>query len=187
MQLEFSPANLWPAASARRRLGSRVRFSLCLFLMALGAACGTGTARGASVGVGGYTNDFGTQPLAADWISYAIPGVQAEATTSAAIDLEVQAVSASTIITGGAQTVANATTPAADFNLLAPSRALGIGVVKIDLGALIKLDAQLCGGPGKGSRLAQYYFSLRLRLRRIEARRHGRSSGDGKFAASKRR
>ena len=33
-----------------------------------------GTAPAASVGPSGYTNDFSTQPAAADWSSYGIPG-----------------------------------------------------------------------------------------------------------------
>ncbi|MEY2409392.1 MAG: hypothetical protein QOF48_2062 [Verrucomicrobiota bacterium] len=72
-------------------------------------------ARAASVGAGGYTNDFSVQPTAADWSSFSIAGAAADGTTAAYIDGQVQTISAGSIVS---QTVSDPTLPAA-FNTLA--------------------------------------------------------------------
>lgn len=51
------------------------------------------------------------------------------------------------------------------FNLLATNATLRIDLVKIDLGTLVKLNSQLRGRAGEGSRLAENDFALSLRLR----------------------
>lgn len=53
--------------------------------------------RAASVGPAGYTNAFGTLPVAADWSMFSVAGAAADATTSGQIDTEVQLVAASAI------------------------------------------------------------------------------------------
>ena len=70
--------------------------------------------------------------------------------------------------------------------MLAAHTALRIEAVKIKLGTLVKLNAQLRGRPTKGSRLAQDDFSLGLRSNRRETCQQGGTGTDGEFSARER-
>src|SRR5438552_2303360 len=82
------------------------------FPVLLVAGCLVTEVRGAAVGSNGYTNDFSTQPAAADWATFSIAGAQADVTMAAQVDTEVQAVAAGSIV---AQTLADSANPPA-FN-----------------------------------------------------------------------
>jgi hypothetical protein len=62
--------------------------------------------------------------------------------------------------------------------LLPAHAALGIGTVKVQLGALVELDAQLRGRPGEGSRLPQDDLAVRLGAGGREARQQGSAGTD---------
>ncbi len=54
-------------------------------------------ARAAQVGNSGYTNAFGTAPLAADWSTLSVAGASADLTTPAALDAAVSSITASAV------------------------------------------------------------------------------------------
>ena len=66
----------------------------------------------------------------------------------------------------------------ADFNLLARHAALGVDLVEADFGALVKLDAELRGGPGERRRLSQNDLAVGLGARHAETSQHGCTGGD---------
>src|SRR3954453_10874056 len=73
------------------------RLSFCSFVL-LSAAVGLAPqARGASVTPSGYTNDFSTQPTAADWSTLSIGTGAATITTAAGLDAAVQGVAAGSV------------------------------------------------------------------------------------------
>ncbi len=63
----------------------------------MGAVAIVPTVRAASVGAGGYTNSFSTQPAVADWATFSIAGAAGDATDPAVLDSSVQAVTASSV------------------------------------------------------------------------------------------
>jgi hypothetical protein len=73
-------------------------FSSFLLVPTLLVAAGlVSTSHAASVGAGGYTNNFNTQPPAADWSTTPITGATADITTAAGLDTAVQNVNASSV------------------------------------------------------------------------------------------
>src|SRR5688572_22719959 len=80
--------------------------SLLAFAILL-AAFGSPTAQAASVASGGYTADFTSQPLVADWATFSIGGGAGDITTAAAMDAAVQNLSAATITSAVAVDAAN--------------------------------------------------------------------------------
>ena len=67
------------------------------FPAALAALLIANGVRAASVGPGGYTNDFSAQPAAADWATFSLTGAAADLTAATGMDTAVQAVAASAI------------------------------------------------------------------------------------------
>ena len=82
-----------------------------IFILAacLGAVSPTAS-RAASVGPGGYTNDFSTQPAAADWATASVAGLTSDITNAAGMDTAVATLTAAGITT---QVVSNANNPPA--------------------------------------------------------------------------
>src|SRR2546428_14146659 len=78
----------------RRFMKKMLRLGICFSIL---AATRIATVQGASVGPSGYTNDFSTQPAAADWSFYSIAGAATDVITASALDTAVQAVAAGTI------------------------------------------------------------------------------------------
>ena len=66
----------------------------------------------------------------------------------------------------------------ADFNLALAHAALGVDLVKTDLGPLVKLDAQLRGRTGKGGRLAKDDLAVGLGPGNVETGQHGGAGGE---------
>src|SRR6187431_2661498 len=77
------------------RLNVTNRLLLCGVFAAL-ALISPG-ARAASIGSGGYSTDFGTQPIAADWTSLSIAGAAGDITAANQMDTAVQNVSAASV------------------------------------------------------------------------------------------
>src|SRR3954452_14018234 len=75
------------------------RLAFCSFLLQSAAAGFVPEAREASVTPSGYTNDFSTQPTAADWSTLSIGTAAATITTAAALDAAVHGVAAGSITT----------------------------------------------------------------------------------------
>ncbi|MBI5387082.1 MAG: lamin tail domain-containing protein, partial [Verrucomicrobia bacterium] len=77
------------------------RASVQAGLRRLGALVATGCfalgAQAASVGAGGYTADFGTQPSAADWSTYSVSGGSGDITSLPGLDTPVQTLAAASI------------------------------------------------------------------------------------------
>src|SRR5262245_36079443 len=88
-----------------RRLNVTIALLVGLFGVQVGFL---NSAFGAAVGANGYTNDFSSQPAAADWSTYSIAGAAADVTAAALLDTEVQAIGASSI---NLNLAANATLP----------------------------------------------------------------------------
>ena len=74
----------------------RHRFHVTFGLILALAGFTTG-AQGALVGASGYTNDFSSQPPAADWSTVSIAGTATDIATTAQLDAAVQAIAASSI------------------------------------------------------------------------------------------
>ena len=75
-----------------------MKLSKTLFALTAAIAVVT-TVRAASVGPAGYTNDFSTQPVAADWSTATFAGAAGDATTAVQVDTNVATLVA-TAITG---------------------------------------------------------------------------------------
>src|SRR6266850_4352465 len=88
----------------------RLQTRSVLLSVFLAAGCLATGVRAASVGAAGYTNAFGTQPLAADWSTVAIAGAAPDMTAASQLDAAVQAVAATTV---SSQLSADATDPPA--------------------------------------------------------------------------
>ena len=69
----------------------------------------------------------------------------------------------------------------ADFDGAPAHAPLGIEQVEVELGPGVKLDAELCSGPGESRRLAEH-DAFFLRLRGVEAGHQGSTGGDGELA-----
>src|SRR5713226_905814 len=82
--LEFSLIKTVKVSMTPQSFG-KTRF-LALISAALVGGGLAPSAQAASVGPGGYTNSFNTQPVAADWSTYAPPGVNTTWGTVADLD-----------------------------------------------------------------------------------------------------
>src|SRR5437870_4877501 len=72
-------------------------------------SCAAGV-QAASVGPGGYTNNFTIQPSAADWSTVAFPGAAGDTTTTSVMDTDINTLTAAGI---NGQTTADVNNPPA--------------------------------------------------------------------------
>src|SRR5580765_3447570 len=76
----------------------KTEFAYFAFLIVVAICCFASGGHAASVGPSGYTNDFSTQPIAADWSTYAPPGGNTTYGSAGDIDAAMATLDVSTII-----------------------------------------------------------------------------------------